>query len=111
MLNVCLLVITSISFVALIATLGHACQYYALPSKVSNQFEGSLGIMSLTTLRGSMYVSEERFTVRIHPDWAPLGAARFREMIDEDVTFWIRLFCLDKRVKFVVSDSFEASLR
>lgn len=34
----------------------------------------------------------DTFTVRIHPDWAPLGAARFREMIDEDVLKEARFF-------------------
>ena len=33
-----------------------------------------------------------RFTVQVYPDWAPLGAARFREMIDEHVLDEARFF-------------------
>jgi peptidyl-prolyl cis-trans isomerase A (cyclophilin A) len=34
------------------------------------------------------------FTVEVHPEWAPLGAARFLELVEEGDTFWkgIRFF-------------------
>merc|ERR1719235_2117759 len=34
----------------------------------------------------------DTFTVRIHPEWAPIGAARFKEMIEEDVLTSARFF-------------------
>merc|ERR1719460_2501131 len=35
---------------------------------------------------------EETFTVRVHPEWAPIGAARFEEMIDKKVLEDARFF-------------------
>ena len=32
------------------------------------------------------------FTVQVHPDWAPLGAARFRELVDSDFFSGTRFF-------------------
>jgi cyclophilin family peptidyl-prolyl cis-trans isomerase len=35
---------------------------------------------------------EETFTVRVHPEWAPIGAARFEEMVDKKVLEDARFF-------------------
>merc|ERR1719161_3190083 len=35
---------------------------------------------------------EETFTVRVNPEWAPIGAARFEEMIDKKVLDGARFF-------------------
>ncbi|CAB9516707.1 PPIases accelerate the folding of proteins. It catalyzes the cis-trans isomerization of proline imidic peptide bonds in oligopeptides (By similarity) [Seminavis robusta] len=37
---------------------------------------------------------EDTFVVEVHPEWAPLGAARFLELVDEGDKFWkgIRFF-------------------
>ena len=35
---------------------------------------------------------EATFTVRVHPEWAPIGAARFEEMVDKKVLEDARFF-------------------
>lgn len=36
----------------------------------------------------------DKFQIEVHPDWAPIGAARFLELVDEGESFWkgIRFF-------------------
>ena len=34
----------------------------------------------------------ETFTVEVYPDWAPLGAARFREIVQADIWNFARFF-------------------
>ena len=37
--------------------------------------------------------------IEVHPDWAPIGAARFKEIIDLGIWEWNRFFrCVVRRV-------------
>lgn len=36
--------------------------------------------------------------IEVHPDWAPIGAARFKEIIEEGIWEWNRFFrCVARR--------------
>ena len=54
---------------------------------------GVLGDEASTTTRVEVEVNlapgnVNKFVIEVHPEWAPLGAARFLELVDEGDKFW-----------------------
>ena len=62
--------------------------FLALSSLVISSVADSSYIVEFTVQLES---TVEKFELTVHPDWAPIGAARFRELVD--INFFNRCVC------------------